>query len=98
MIKQRHDPKAKGPGGTGACDRISDSPRATEGAGPKEALLDLGLFVVDVLAHERVVLLHFQLIGMEALVLRGDVEVAGPGGRQQFDLFAHSYSSLGGGP
>ena len=36
----------------------------------------------------------FHFIGMEALVLGGDVEMAGSGRRQQLDLFAHGLSSL----
>src|ERR1044072_1787250 len=49
---------------------------------PRINLLDLRLFVSDVLALDRVVLLHFHLVRMEALVLGRDVEVAGTGGRQ----------------
>src|ERR1700730_5910510 len=57
-------------------------------------LLDLRLFVVDVLARQRVELAHFQLVGVQALVLGGHVEVAGSGRGQQLDLLAHGGSCL----
>src|SRR6185437_1483503 len=92
----------KAPGVPGPCDSVSPFDRRAGRAPPlrrglraSRALLDLGLFVADVLAHERVVFLHFQLIGMQALVLRGDVEMPGSGRRQQLDLFAHGNSSSG---
>src|SRR4051812_12770242 len=56
--------------------------------------LDLGFLVRHVLAHDRIVLLHFHLVGMQALVLRGHVEMAGAGGRQQFHFLAHGLDLL----
>src|SRR5690606_25498174 len=55
-------------------------------------LLDLGFLVRDVLAHDRIVLLRLELLGMKTLVLHRNVEVAGVRGRQQFDLLAHDSS------
>jgi hypothetical protein len=43
-------------------------------------LLDLGLFVRDVLAHDRIVFLGFELLGVKTLVLHGHIEVAGARG------------------
>src|SRR6185503_2746524 len=61
-------------------------------ARPTAFLLDLRLFVDDVLADLRVKLLDLHLVRMEPLVLGRGVEVAGVGRRQQLDLFAHGYS------
>ena len=52
-------------------------------------LLDLGFLVVDVLAHYRVVFLHHHFVRRVLLVLVGGVEVAGAGGRYQFDQISH---------
>src|SRR5450755_4177309 len=67
--------------------------------GPKPRLLDLGLAEFDVLARNRVVLLHHQLVGLGARVLLGDVIKAGVGGGHELDLdgggFGHG-NTLGG--
>src|SRR3954465_1978418 len=55
--------------------------------------LDLRFLVRHVLARNGVVLLHFHLVWMEALVLGGHVEVAGVGGREQLYFFAHGFVS-----
>src|SRR6185503_9668138 len=57
-------------------------------------LLDLRFLVSDVLAHDRIVFLHFHLVGVQALVLRGHVKMAGAGGRQQFHFLAHGLNLL----
>src|SRR6187401_3222087 len=57
-------------------------------------LLDLRFLVVDVLTYDRIVFLDVHLVGMQALVLRGHVEMAGAGGRQQFHFFAHGLNLL----
>src|SRR4051812_29389042 len=57
--------------------------------------LDLRFLVRHVLARNGVVLLHFHLVRMEALVLGGHVEVASVGGREQLYFFAHGASSPG---
>src|SRR5262249_10417647 len=57
-------------------------------------LLQLGLFVDDVLARLGIVLPDLQLVGRGALVLGGGVEVAGAGGGFELDLFAHGYLPL----
>src|SRR5579864_4675094 len=62
---------------------------------PPARLLDLRLFVGDVLARHRVELLHFELLGVQLLVLGGHVEVAGSGRGQQLDLLAHDGGSFG---
>src|SRR6266478_427196 len=60
-------------------------------------LLDLRLFVGDVLARQGVELAHFQLVRVQALVLGRYVEVAGSGRGQQLDLLAHGGCCLAGG-
>jgi hypothetical protein len=52
----------------------------------KRSLLDLGFFVDYVLANRRIVLLRLQLLGVQALVLRNRVVVAGAGARYEFDF------------
>ena len=49
-------------------------------------LLDFAFFEVDVLASNRVVLLHHHFFGECARIFLGYVEKAGAGGGQQFDL------------
>src|SRR5579872_4627089 len=49
-------------------------------------LLDLGFAEFDMLAHDRVVLLHDHLLGHGAGILLGHVEVAGVRRRIQADL------------
>src|SRR5690349_15789187 len=66
--------------------------RPTTGA--RLELLDLRFLVFDVLAHDRIVFLDVHLVGMQALVLRGHVEMAGAGGRQEFHFFAHGLNLL----
>src|SRR5579862_853974 len=58
------------------------------------ALLDLRLFIGDVLARDGIVFLDLHLVGHRALVLGGRVEVAGSGGRLELDLFAHGLNLL----
>jgi hypothetical protein len=53
---------------------------------------DLRFFVRHVLPNFGVKLLDLHLVGMQALVLRRRVEVAGASSRNQFDLFAHERS------
>src|ERR1700693_949852 len=61
------------------------------GSGTEDSsLFDLGFLVRDVLAHDRVELAYFHLVRMQPLVLHCDVEMAGTGRGQQFDLFAHA--------
>ena len=55
-------------------------------------LLDFGLFVLDVLAHDRIVFFHHQFIRGVFLVLAGGVVMAGAGGRNQFDQISHDFS------
>src|SRR6187399_330901 len=57
-------------------------------------LLDLRFLVVDVLTYDRIVFLDVHFVGMQALVLRGHVEMAGAGGRQQFHFFTHGSDLL----
>ena len=52
----------------------------------KVILLDLAFFVLDMLAHHRVVLFDDHLFGHRACVLFGHVEVASTRGRVQADL------------
>lgn len=49
-------------------------------------LLDLGFLELDVLAHDGVILLHYQFFSRVAGVLLGDVEEASAGARQQLDF------------
>jgi hypothetical protein len=62
--------------------------------GQEDRLLDLRFLVLDVLAHDRIVFLDVHLVGMQALVLRGHVEMAGASGRQQFHFLAHGLNLL----
>ena len=61
------------------------------------ALLDLGFLVDHVLANRRVVLLRFQLFGVQFLVLVGRVVMTRPGAGYELDLvsiaFGHVLSS-----
>src|SRR3989440_9680459 len=82
--------KTKAPGTAGAFRNSTH--RGQLGGCPARALLDLRLFVGDVLARDRIELAHFQLVGMQALVLGGHVEVAGSSRRQQLDFLAHGGS------
>jgi hypothetical protein len=54
-----------------------------------QALLDLGFFVSDVLAHDRVELLDLHLIRVEALVLGRGVVMPRARGGYQLDFVAH---------
>ena len=56
------------------------------------ALFDLALFVQDVLAHSRIVLLNLHLLRMEAFVFGSCVEVARPGRGVEPNLVSHSRS------
>ncbi len=89
--RARRPLKAKKPRAVpGLCDSDRGWLRSSRrrGARPRRfALLDLRLFVADVLADDGVELAHFQLIRMQTLVLRGHVEVAGSGRGQQLDFF-----------
>ena len=49
-------------------------------------LFDLGFLEINMLAHDRVILLHIHLLGHRTAVLLGDIEEAGIGGRQKFDF------------
>ncbi len=42
-------------------------------------------------ADNRIVFLGFHFLGMQALVLRGRVEMTGTGGRDEFDFVTHDY-------
>jgi hypothetical protein len=54
---------------------------------PRRAgLLDLGLFELDVLLHDGIVLFENELFRAGARVFLGDIEKTCPGGGQQFDL------------
>ena len=55
-------------------------------------LLDFGLFVLDVLAHDRIVFLEHELVRCIFLVLAGGVVVACAGGRNQFDQISHDFT------
>src|SRR5579863_9788218 len=55
----------------------------------RAGLLDLRFFVRDVLAYDGIEFLRFQFVRMQALVLRGRVEMTGAGRRNQLDLVAH---------
>ena len=52
----------------------------------KERLLDLAFFILDMLAHHRVVLTYDHLFGHGACVFLGHVEMARARGRVQTDL------------
>src|SRR5690348_2707053 len=67
--------------------------RVVSTSGSSGKLLDLGFLVRDVLAHDRIELLHFELVGVQPAVLRRDVEVAGAGGGEELDLLAHGGGS-----
>ena len=56
------------------------------------ALFDFALFVQDVLAHSRIVLLNFHLLRMEAFVFGGRVEVTRPGRGVEPNLVSHPRS------
>src|SRR5690349_7506371 len=65
--------------------------RAPEGAlavamALRSRLLDLGFYKFDVLLGDRIVFLHFQLLGHRARVLARDVIEPGVGTREQLDL------------
>src|SRR5271166_107863 len=62
---------------------------STSGSSGSRRLLDLGFFVSDVLAHDRIVFLGLHLVGMQTLGLRRRVIVPGAGRRDQFDFIAH---------
>jgi hypothetical protein len=49
-------------------------------------LLDFAFLELDVLLHDRVVLIYDHILGHRPGVLLGDVEEAGVGGRVQADL------------
>src|SRR5512140_1897466 len=57
-------------------------------------LLDLRLFELDVLAHDRVVLLEHELVRGPLAVLRRRVEEAGVRGRHQADELAARFTLL----
>src|SRR5579883_128399 len=63
--------------------------RVVSTSGSSGKLLDLRFLVRHVLAHDRVELLHFELVRMQPAVLRRHVEVAGAGGGEELDLLAH---------
>jgi hypothetical protein len=56
------------------------------------ALLELGFFIRNVLAYNRIVLDEFKLFRGGTLVLVGGIEVAGTRRGFQFDLFATAFS------
>jgi hypothetical protein len=58
----------------------------------RAALLDLRFFVRDVLAHDRIELLRFQFVRMQALVLGGRIVMTRARRRDQFDFVAHRRS------
>lgn len=49
-------------------------------------LLDLGFLELDVLAHNRIILLERELLGLGAAVLARHIKEAGVGGGEQLDL------------
>ena len=53
----------------------------------RSPLLELLLLVDDMLAHHRIVLLQFDLVGRVLLVLDRRVEMTGSGRRLKLDLF-----------
>src|SRR5690348_3102257 len=75
------DPQTRSPAARG----FRGFPPAREDGSP---LLELSLFVDDVLARDRIVLLDLDLVGRGALVLGRGVEVAGAGRGFELDLFA----------
>src|SRR5450432_3506722 len=54
----------------------------------------LGFFEEHVLTHHRVELLQLELVGLRALVLLRVIGVAGAGGRNEADVFAHGTGLL----
>src|SRR5580692_6967840 len=74
----------------GAMPRLVVSTSGSSGVSQaRRALLDLRFFVRDVLAHDRIEFLGFQLVRMQALVLRGRIVMTGARRRDQFDFVAH---------
>ena len=59
---------------------------ARQDARIRRVLLDLGLAKFDVLAGDRVVFLHRQLVGLGPRILLGHVKEAGVSGAEQLDL------------
>src|SRR5260221_3979903 len=59
--------------------------RISQSARSERALFDLGFLEDDVLAHDRIVLLELELLGLGARVLLGDVEEAGVGAGNHLD-------------
>jgi hypothetical protein len=55
----------------------------------RRRLLDLGFLIGNMLADDRIELLHFQLFRRRALVLSRSVEMPGTRSGNQFDLVAH---------
>jgi hypothetical protein len=53
--------------------------------------LDLGFLEINMLSHDRVVLLHAHLFRHRAAVLLRDIKEAGVGGRQELDLDGGSF-------
>jgi hypothetical protein len=57
-------------------------------------LLDLAFLVHDVLAHYRIVFLHFQFVRRRALVLVSRIEVPGAGTGIHANFFSHTFSLI----
>src|SRR5436305_297955 len=67
-----------------AASRLQAFTGRPEGRRPQ--LLDLGFLEFDMLAHDRVVLVEAQLLGLGARVLLGDVKEAGISRADELDL------------
>ena len=52
----------------------------------RKLLLDLGFLKFDVLAHDRIVFFESELLSLGAGILLCDIEEAGVGSRQKFNL------------
>src|SRR6202790_187699 len=77
----------------GAMPRLVVSTSGSSGVSQARAeLFDLRFFVRDVLAHDRIELLGFQFVRMQALVLRRCVVMPRACRRDQFDFVAHDCS------
>ena len=71
---------------------VHSNDRKQTGDFRRPALLDLGFFVDDVLARDRIEFLHLNFIRGRALVLVRGIEMPGAGGRFEFDFFSHDPS------
>src|SRR5882762_4489521 len=66
--------------------RIDNPPRPTSSGSEALLLLDLGFAELNVLLGDRIVLLLYHFLGLGAVILLGDIEIAGIGARQELDL------------